>query len=329
MEAFPVIYKLFTPLYYIAPAALYLYIVRFLHYRQQLKFKYLLHFLPFLIAVIHFLPWKIQPPVNWSAVADHIESDTQIFMVQRTGLLPAAFFATLRIVLIAAYLIASWVAFIKSKLFTQKVWTSGKTWLSFLLTMATTVQLIALIPLWIAQNTKVYPWFITVNCCVLILVILYLLHKPGLLYTYLMINVKKEQEPGARKERVVKVTPDLGTVIENHQGISRDELEDLMQAKQIFLNPNLQIKDLANEIGIPVHQCSYLINNVIGRSFRDWINAYRVLFFITVYPDKKHHKTIEAMANEAGFKSLVTFYKAFKKETGSMPKQYFTDKPAS
>ena len=328
MEVFPWVYKLFTPLYYLTPAAFYLYVVRFLDYRQPRRFKYILHFLPFVIAIIHFLPWNIQPPVSWSILADHIESNTQIFMVQRTGLFPAIFFSTLRIVLMLGYLTATWFAFIRSGLFTQKSWTNGKTWISFILSLATVVQLLAFLPMWITQGTKAHPWFITVNCCVLILVILYLLHKPGLLYTYLMVNVKKEQNAGAKKERVVKAMPEVGTIIENYQGVGRDDLEKLMQEKQLFLEPNLQIKDLANEIGFPVHQCSYLINNIIGKNFRDWINAYRILFFITVYPDKKHHKTIEAMANEAGFKSLATFYKAFKKETGLMPRQYFSDKEA-
>lgn len=33
--------------------------------------------------------------------------------------------------------------------------------------------------------------------------------------------------------------------------------------------------------------------------------------------------TIEAIAYESGFKSLTTFYNAFKKETGLMPKAFF------
>ena len=92
-----------------------------------------------------------------------------------------------------------------------------------------------------------------------------------------------------------------------------------------FLNSDFQILDLAHYFKIPTHQCSAMINNLIGKNFRDWINSHRVDYFIKTYPQKSPKLTIDAIAFESGFSSMTTFYRAFKKETGRMPSTYFQD----
>jgi AraC-like DNA-binding protein len=67
-----------------------------------------------------------------------------------------------------------------------------------------------------------------------------------------------------------------------------------------------------------------VINNHIGKNFRDWINSYRITHFLTQYPILADKITIEAIAQEAGFKNQATFYNAFKKEKGIMPRAYFS-----
>ena len=96
-----------------------------------------------------------------------------------------------------------------------------------------------------------------------------------------------------------------------------------MEEEEPFLLPDFQIIHLAQKLNIPAHHCSYVINNVIGKNFRDWINSYRITNFIKNYPANSAKMTIETIAYQCGFKSLATFYNAFKKETGLMPKAYF------
>jgi YesN/AraC family two-component response regulator len=83
--------------------------------------------------------------------------------------------------------------------------------------------------------------------------------------------------------------------------------------------------DLANSFNIPIHKCSALINNYIRKYFRDWINQYRIGYFIQSYPNKSEKLTIDAIVLESGFSSMTTFYRAFKKETGKMPLDYFSN----
>jgi len=102
-----------------------------------------------------------------------------------------------------------------------------------------------------------------------------------------------------------------------------------MENNKPYLMADFQIVDLATAVDIPVHHCSFIVNNHIGKNFRDWINGYRVSHFMEQYPLKSEKMTIEAIAYESGFKSLGTFYNAFKKEARLMPKAYFSQKKGS
>ena len=329
LDLFPFLYKIFTPLYYLTPACLFLYIKFFVSDQKQLLSKEWLHFIPLVIAIIHFIPLNSYYQVNWDAVARLITQNKNIFITERTGIFPAAFMASFRVALMISYLAMSWITLINSKLFKQRKWKTNKIWLFFILSAGTLFQSISISSLFINYHFNSFPWFLTLHCIALTFVILYILHKPNILYGYLLVNVdlKKKQELSQKKE---KANTESLLFLNNNQAITEQQpdlnkLELVMISKKPFLDPNFQILDLANQLGVPVHQCSQTINQVIGKNFRDWTNYYRVLHFIELYPEKKNQITIDALARESGFKSLTTFYNAFKKETGLMPKQYFSN----
>ena len=62
----------------------------------------------------------------------------------------------------------------------------------------------------------------------------------------------------------------------------------------------------------------------VAALFIPLITAREKEYFIAIYPLLLDRLTIEAIANQSGFKSIATFYNAFKKETGLMPTSYFT-----
>jgi AraC-like DNA-binding protein len=105
-----------------------------------------------------------------------------------------------------------------------------------------------------------------------------------------------------------------------------ETMKELMERKQPFLNPDYQISGLSSDLGIPVHHCSYVLNYHMGKGFRDWINGYRVNYFLQQIPRQGSTKTIEAIAVESGFKNNTTFYNAFKKEKGVLPGDYIKDR---
>lgn len=101
------------------------------------------------------------------------------------------------------------------------------------------------------------------------------------------------------------------------------ELASLMEAEKPYLNSELRSKDIAESLKITVQSLSYVLNKGMNRSFHDYVNHLRV-------EHVKHRlnagdlqkKNLAGIAQESGFNSESSFYRIFKKFTGSTPKSY-------
>lgn len=102
-----------------------------------------------------------------------------------------------------------------------------------------------------------------------------------------------------------------------------DKILRYMEDKKPFLNADITLPQLAEELGYTRNQLSEIINKGTGKNFFDFINSYRVQ---VVKEDLKNplkdHYTIIAIAFDAGFNSKATFNKAFKSIVGITPSQY-------
>lgn len=114
--------------------------------------------------------------------------------------------------------------------------------------------------------------------------------------------------------------------LENSDGVDYfDKLKKIMADKKPFTNPDLKISVLAQEVGIPSHQLSKLINEKCGKNFNDFINEYRVQEFIALMQDPKNKTlSVYGVALDAGFNSKSAFNTTFKKITGKTPSEYKT-----
>ena len=104
----------------------------------------------------------------------------------------------------------------------------------------------------------------------------------------------------------------------------RQRLETVMADDRLFIDPNLKLADLAIAVGCTSHQLSDLLNNVIGRKFHHYLNDRRVALAQELI-HTEDHLTLEAIGLSCGFNARSTFYKAFKKSTGTTPAQYKKD----
>jgi AraC-like DNA-binding protein len=90
-----------------------------------------------------------------------------------------------------------------------------------------------------------------------------------------------------------------------------------------YLEPNLSLRTLADQIGIHPNQLSWLLNESLGKNFNEFINHYRIDHFKELAQDLNNSKyTILALAYDSGFNSKTVFNTYFKKETGLTPKQF-------
>ncbi|TJY37085.1 helix-turn-helix domain-containing protein [Pontimicrobium aquaticum] len=96
-----------------------------------------------------------------------------------------------------------------------------------------------------------------------------------------------------------------------------------LKKNEPFLNPDINLKQLAFEIGVSGHQLSQIINENSSYNFSGLINQYRVnKFKILLKQPKFKDYTLLAIAFEAGFNNKNSFNNAFKKETGMTPSQF-------
>lgn len=106
--------------------------------------------------------------------------------------------------------------------------------------------------------------------------------------------------------------------------IELEALSQYMLSEKPYLYPEIKIGDLAEALDQPKHRLSKIINQGYNRNFFDFINGYRVQAYIQARRDQRfsHLNTLE-LAFATGFNSKSAFNRAFLKETGQNPREYF------
>lgn len=100
-------------------------------------------------------------------------------------------------------------------------------------------------------------------------------------------------------------------------------LQQYMLAGKPFLNPDLSVHELANQLGISKNHLTQILNEKLGKNFYGFVNDYRV-------EEAKHliscgdleHLNLSAIGLQSGFKSKTGFNTNFKKATGLTPSEW-------
>lgn len=105
----------------------------------------------------------------------------------------------------------------------------------------------------------------------------------------------------------------------------KKQLNELMNEKKLYFNPQLTLSDLAKELGTNNYYVSKVLNEGIGKNFSDYINSFRINEFIEEVKKEPKNKNYLSLAFKVGFNSKSVFNRAFKKNTGVTPSQYFSE----
>lgn len=107
---------------------------------------------------------------------------------------------------------------------------------------------------------------------------------------------------------------------------AKNHLHDLrvyMEKEKPFLNGKLNLRDVADHLGISTNHLSQVINGQAGMSFFDFVNQYRVDEVLACLADpRKRQLKLIAIAFDCGFNSKSSFNSIFKKKAGLTPTQY-------
>ena len=97
----------------------------------------------------------------------------------------------------------------------------------------------------------------------------------------------------------------------------------LMEEKKPFLTKGYHMKDMADELRIPVYQLSAFMNQVMGMNFNDYINRFRIRYCESLLQANQNPRpSLKELASQSGFNNRNSFADAFKKFTGQRPSEY-------
>ena len=107
----------------------------------------------------------------------------------------------------------------------------------------------------------------------------------------------------------------------------KDQLLTALEGQQLYKDQHLSVALLAKELSWPINNVSSLISEALHTNFNDLINRYRVAAFKQLIGIPENSKySIQGLAQEVGFTSKASFYRAFKKEMGVTPTDYMRKK---
>ena len=102
-----------------------------------------------------------------------------------------------------------------------------------------------------------------------------------------------------------------------------DKTIDLIINEKYYLNKSVKLSNLAQELSYNERLVSRAINKYGSGNFNKFINSFRIEHSKELLIGGHYdHYTIEAIAEECGFSNKVSFYNAFKSETGMSPSQF-------
>ena len=101
------------------------------------------------------------------------------------------------------------------------------------------------------------------------------------------------------------------------------KIEELFKKEKYYLNSLISLPSLSKRIGEAQHHVSQVINELLDVSFFEMIARYRIeeaMRLLTLSENDSF--TIEELAEKVGYNSKSAFNKAFKKYSGKTPGQY-------
>ncbi|NIF04471.1 AraC family transcriptional regulator [Chryseobacterium sp. Tr-659] len=123
-----------------------------------------------------------------------------------------------------------------------------------------------------------------------------------------LITDKKYQKSGLTKENIENI---------------HARLQKILKEEKPFINPNLTLNELAAMLDVHPNNLSQVINSKENKNFYELINEKRIEEFLNKIsePESKQY-TLLSIAFECGFNSKTSFNRNFKKYTGVTPSEY-------
>lgn len=98
-------------------------------------------------------------------------------------------------------------------------------------------------------------------------------------------------------------------------------LDDLMREERVFLDEDLTLARLAEDLSIRPQQLSEILNTRMEANFRDYVNGFRLEEAASLLKQEPH-RSVLSIAYAAGFNSKSSFHKLFAGRFGCSPADF-------
>ena len=117
--------------------------------------------------------------------------------------------------------------------------------------------------------------------------------------------------------------PQLKEDINEVSKVDVEMVSNYMKIEKPYLNPDLNLSDLSDELQINRAELSKIINSGFNKNFNDFINEYRVnTFKEKLNLGENKQLSLLGIAYDCGFNSKATFNRVFKKITQISPTEF-------
>lgn len=112
--------------------------------------------------------------------------------------------------------------------------------------------------------------------------------------------------------------------VRSHEAALAARLDSLLRTRQLYLEPELKLKHLAQALDVSEYRISRAITGALGeRNINHWLNQWRIRHAQELLRDPRVvRQSILEIALASGFASLGPFNRAFKAQTGMTPGRY-------
>lgn len=100
-----------------------------------------------------------------------------------------------------------------------------------------------------------------------------------------------------------------------------------LEAKEAYLKTNFKLAFVAKKLNTNTAYLSQYFNQVMHRTFSEYTQELRIQYVLEKLNDTPHFSnyTLQAIAEEVGYKDANTFVRVFKKQTGLSPNYYIEE----
>jgi AraC-like DNA-binding protein len=331
--SYPYLWRSIAWATFATPVLAYLYVRSVLEQSYSLKKIDYLLFIPAILYTICAIPWYLKPENEKIALLIKMQIDKSLVTKEPEIYLPQGWGMTARILwgllLLGAQFRLLYKISVKHK--TEGIQLSRKNesilnWL-YVFTFAL-IGFYLLISLQLFINLyfdKDLTWLINFTFVGIILTIcFYLFTKPHILYGFENWFQETDANVDGGKSESFKIEKSSKKVCftKEQELVYKIAIENHFSDSKPYLKKGYNINDLASELDMLSYQLSAFINQIYGKNFNEFINDYRVNYFVqllTENPSIGNQYTLQTLGEQVGFKSQRVFISAVKKRTGKLP----------